>query len=623
MEWKCIDMPVNHHHKLSEKGSGFMNQKSGLAYSFAAIAAVSFLAHADEASAASTHTVRSGDSLWSISRSYNLSVSALKSLNGLNSDVIRVGQTLKLSEGSSSSTAGSSLTTSSTTKMTTIDALNLRSGAGTSHRILLTIPKGKIVTTIQTNGTWTKVSYGGQTGWVHNGYLKKTSTSTTPVPTTPPSVTPSSSTAKTTVNLNLRASNSTNASILTTIPKGKTVTILKREGSWSQVKYGTRTGYVAHTYLTATEPATPSTPAVPSTPSTPTENTLNQQFVTTANLNMRQGAGIGYALVATIPNGTTVKASKKSGNWYYVTYNGKSGYVSASYLKHTSTTPSEPIAPNDGDAGAGNTSVDYIVNTPSLNVRASATTNSSIIGSVKAGQTLRVVQTSNGWHQIYYGNTTGFVSSAYVKSVPKGSTESPSWVEGSYDQHSFYTYRPTVIRSQANESSKVVGSTVRGELLNVVGETSTHYRTTSGYILKSAVTQINGQSPQATRLATIAIAQKYIGSPYVWASSSPSNGGFDCSGLIYYVFNQTGVSIPRTNVYNYWTGSYFGQQLSESFTPKAGDLVFFENTYTAGPSHMGIMIDANTFIHSGSSGLGYNKIQEPYWQSRLIGYKRP
>ncbi|MDE0564810.1 SH3 domain-containing protein [Exiguobacterium sp. B2(2022)] len=603
-----------------------MNPKSGLTYSFAALAAVSVLAHADEAAAASTHTVRSGDTLWSISRSYDLSVSALKSLNGLTSDSIRIGQTLQVSD--SGSTGGSSLSTSSTTRMATTDALNLRSGAGTSHRILLTIPKGKVVTPIQTNGSWSKVSYGGQTGWVHNGYLKKTSTSTptTPAPTTPPNVKPSATTAKTTVNLNLRASKSTKASIVLTIPKGKAVTVLKREGSWSQVKYGSRTGYVAHTYLTTSGSATPSTPVTTTpTPSTPSENTVNQQFVTTANLNVRQGAGIGYALVTNIPNGTIVQATKKSGDWYFVTYNGKSGYVSAGYLKQTTTTPSNP-APNAGDNGAGNAEVDYVVNTPSLNVRSSASTNATIIGSVKAGQTLRVVQASNGWLQIYYGNTVGFVASAYVKTVSKDSTgtEGPTWVEGSYDANSYYTYYPTAIRAQANESSSTVGSTLRGELLNVIGETTTHYKLASGFVAKSAVTEIKGQNAQATRLATIQVAKQYVGTPYVWASSSPSNGGFDCSGLIYYVFNQSGVSIPRTNVANYWAGAYFGPQLPTSFVPQAGDLVFFENTYTTGPSHMGIMINADTFIHAGSFGLGYNQIsKEPYWQSRLIGYKRP
>lgn len=590
-----------------------MNPKSGLTYSFAALATVTVLVQADDVSAASSHTVRSGDTLWSISRSYDVSVATIKSLNGLSSDNIRIGQTLRLTGGSSPASGGSSLTTTSTSRVTTTHALNMRVAGGTWHRILLTIPKGKTLTPLQSNGSWTKVSYGGQTGWVHNDYLQQASTSSsTDKPTT---VTPSTTTAQTTVNLNLRSSKSTKTTVLMTIPKGKTVTVLAVEGSWSKVKYGSKTGYVANTYLTTSGTATPTTPS--------TEQSINQQFVTTADLNVRQGAGIGYALVTTIPNGTVVKATKQSGSWYYVTYNGKSGYVSAGYLKQTSTTPSDP-APNEGDAGAGNATVDYIVNTPSLNVRSSASTSATILGSVKAGQTLRVVQSSAGWLQIYYGNTVGFVASAYVKTVPKGSADGPSWVEGSYDANSYYTYYPTSIRSQANESSSTVGSTLRGELLNVIGETSSHYRLSSGFVAKSAVAVIKGQSAQSTRLSTIQVAKQYVGTPYVWASSSPANGGFDCSGLIYYVFNQSGISIPRTNVANYWGGAYFGPQLAKSFIPQAGDLVFFENTYTAGPSHMGIMINSDTFIHAGSSGLGYNQIsKEPYWQSRLIGYKRP
>lgn len=590
-----------------------MNAKSSLMYSFATIAAVSTLAHAEEAAATSTHTVKSGDTLWSISRSYDVSVSTLKSLNDLTTDRIKVGQTLRL-------TGGSQLTTANTTKVTTTDALNLRVAGGTSHRVLLTIPQGQTLTPIHTKGSWTKVMYSGKTGWVHNDYLRKTSASK---PVNPPTIAPKATSAQTKVNLNLRSSKSTKSKVMLTIPRGKTVTVLKIEGSWSQVKYGSNTGYVANTYLTTTKTPTP-TPITPSKPIANQEENIDMTFVTTANLNVRQGAGIGYALIANIPNGASVKATKKSGDWYYVTYNGKSGYASAGYLKQMTTSPSAPVTPNDGDAGAGSADVDYIVNTPSLNVRASASTNSAIIGNVKAGQTLRVVQTSNGWHQIYIGNTTGFVAAAYVKTTPKGAEMDTPWVEGVYNDHAYYTYYPTTIRAQANESSNSVGSTLRGELLNVIGETLTHYRLATGFVSKSAVSQISGQSAEATRLATIAVAKRYVGTPYVWASSSPDNGGFDCSGLIYYAFNQAGVSIPRTNVANYWAGAYFGPQLAKSFVPQAGDLVFFENTYTTGPSHMGIMINSDTFIHASSSGLGYNQLsKEPYWQSRLLGYKRP
>ncbi|WP_236639466.1 C40 family peptidase [Exiguobacterium sp. SH5S4] len=609
-----------------------MNHKSGLMYSFAAIAAVSVLAQADEASAASTHIVRAGDTLWSISQQHQIPLATLKSMNNLTTDRIAIGQTLNLA---GSPTVLTTTSTAVSKNRVTTAALNLRAGAGTSHNVLLTIPKGQTLKPLKTSGKWSQVTFNGKTGWVHNDYLGTAKAATTKPTASTSTVSPTAqSTSQTTVNLNLRASKSTKANVLVTIPKGKTVTILKVEGSWSHIKYGSTTGFVATTYLkkaaatpSPSQPATPS-PSQPATPAAPKEESVNQSFVTTANLNVRKGAGIGFALVTTIPNGATVQATKQSGTWYYVTYNGKSGYVSAGYLKQTTTAPSAPVAPNLGDAGAGNTSVDYVVNTPSLNVRAAASTSSAIVGSVKAGQTLRVVQTANGWHQIYIGNTTGFVAASFVKEVPKSSTTAPTWVSGSFDSHTFYTASPAAIRAQANDSSQVVGSTLRGGLLNVVGETATHYRVnengTQGFVAKAFVTQVNGQTAQATRLATIAVAKKYVGTPYIWASSSPVNGGFDCSGIIYYAFNQAGVSIPRTNVANYWAGSYFGPQLDKSFVPQAGDLVFFENTYTAGPSHMGIMIDADTFIHAGTFGLGYNQIsKEPYWKSRLIGYKRP
>lgn len=545
-----------------------MSPKSGLMYSFAAIAAVSIIAQADEVAAASTHVVRAGDTLWSISQTHNVSVAQLKASNNLSSDRLAIGQTLKLSGSAPSTLKPAATTATSSSTQVTTDALNMRLAAGTWHKVLVTIPKGQALKPIKTSGAWTKVSYGGKTGWVHNGYLTtasvKPATPSTPTPATPSTPVTSSDAIVTTADLNLRRAAGTWHDVLVTIPKGQALTPIKTSGTWTKVSYAGKTGWVHNGYLTnsSVKPTTPTTPSQPVAPSKPAikEESINQSYVTTANLNVRQGPGIGYALVTNIPNGTTVKATKQSGTWVYVTYNGKSGYVSTGYLKQTTTAPSAPLTPNAGDGGAGNESFDYVVNTPSLNVRASASTNSAVIGSVTAGQTLRVVQTSNGWHQIYIGNTTGFVAASYVKAVPKGSTTAPS---GSSDG-------------------------------------------------------------LAKSLAAIAVAKKYVGTPYIWASSNPANGGFDCSGLIYYAYNQAGYSVPRTNVATYWAGSYFGTQLSKTFVPKAGDLVFFENTYTAGPSHMGIMIDSDTFIHAGTYGLGYNTIsKEPYWKSRVIGYKRP
>ncbi len=88
----------------------------------------------------------------------------------------------------------------------------------------------------------------------------------------------------------------------------------------------------------------------------------------------------------------------------------------------------------------------------------------------------------------------------------------------------------------------------------------------------------------------VGIAMQYLGVPYVWGGASPS--GFDCSGLVQYVFNQVGVSLPHhaASLFGY------GTPVSESDL-QPGDLVFFN-----GLGHMGIYIGGGQFIHAPQTG---------------------
>ncbi|MCA0150358.1 LysM peptidoglycan-binding domain-containing protein [Rossellomorea vietnamensis] len=127
---------------------------------------------------------------------------------------------------------------------------------------------------------------------------------------------------------------------------------------------------------------------------------------------------------------------------------------------------------------------------------------------------------------------------------------------------------------------------------------------------------INGSSggSETPSSSVVDIAKKYVGTPYAWGGTSPS--GFDCSGFIYYVFNQAGQSISRTNTEGYYSKSYFVS------SPKPGDLVFFENTYKAGISHMGIYVGNGEFIHASDSGVVVSKLSNTYWNPKFVGYKR-
>ena len=119
--------------------------------------------------------------------------------------------------------------------------------------------------------------------------------------------------------------------------------------------------------------------------------------------------------------------------------------------------------------------------------------------------------------------------------------------------------------------------------------------------------------------ALLAEAKKYIGMPYVWGGSNPSEG-FDCSGYVCWVYSHAGVyPLSRTSA----QGIYNQCVVVSREEMRPGDLVFFSGTYatTNTVSHVGIYVGGNQMLHCGDP-IGYANINSSYWMQHFYAVGR-
>jgi cell wall-associated NlpC family hydrolase len=145
-----------------------------------------------------------------------------------------------------------------------------------------------------------------------------------------------------------------------------------------------------------------------------------------------------------------------------------------------------------------------------------------------------------------------------------------------------------------------------GDVQNQVGGAS--YASAAGQQLLATQLLAGGQS------SVVSLAVQYLGVPYVWAGANPT--GFDCSGLVQYVYGQLGVSLPHNTVLQ-WNDPRAVSVPKNQL--QAGDLVFFN-----GLDHVGIYVGHGYFIDAPHTGafVRIDSLHDGWYAANYDGAKR-
>jgi len=484
--------------------------------------------------------------------------------------------------------------------------VRLRDEANTDSKIIDTTSKGEVAAVISKDGDWYKVIYDLKEGYIHSDYLNVSTTANAEL-------------GYGKINgsgVNLRSGAGTSYSRVVKGSKGEKAYIVGIKDGWYRVIFKNKVCYIRSDYLDLTEvpyendaseniptffrggkstgievsadalsissgSTSSKEPASTTTSQQTTSSTSSKDvkygigFVTGSGLRLRDSMSTSGKTLDTASQNEVVVVISKHGDWYKVIYDLKEGYMHGDYLDVSTT--------ENAELGYGK------VTASAVKIRSGAGTSYSELDKAKRGEKAYIIGINNGWYRVIFENHVGYIRSDYLEltEVPyenKSSSNTPKFFRG----------------------GKSTGTDVSAGALNGSSGTSSG-SSSSG---STATGTASGNKIVAT-------AKQYLGVPYKWGGTDPS--GFDCSGFVYYVLRCNGINVSRTQTAMYSEGTPVSKA-----NLQPGDVVFFQNTYKAGLSHVGIYVGGGQFIHAPSSGkvVSYADLNSDYYIEHYYGAVR-
>lgn len=213
------------------------------------------------------------------------------------------------------------------------------------------------------------------------------------------------------------------------------------------------------------------------------------------NLRIRKSPNTSSDVIGYLTNGEIFNIDGKEGSWYKINANGKVGYIHGDYVKEVSGN-SNSSSNNSGSNSNLDTSLagkkGTVVNvSTSLRVRQSPSTSSSVVGSLRGGQTFEIKGKSGSWYYINSNGLTGYIHGDYVQ-VGENSSNNGGQSSGNNGQSSennsgmdtslagktgkvINVSTSLRIRQSPSISSSVVGSLSAGQTFKINGKNGAWY----------------------------------------------------------------------------------------------------------------------------------------------------
>ena len=282
------------------------------------------------------------------------------------------------------------------------------------------------------------------------------------------------------------------------------------------------------------------------------------------NVKMRKAPNTSATIIQKLTN-STVTVVDKSGDWYKVSFNKKTGWVNDDYIKLVSV--------------KGN------INSNGVNFRISPSTSSKKISVLKKNTAVVVLQTSKGWNKIKIGTKTGYVASKFVSNSAAKTT------------------------SNLNTATK---ETVSKDVFQTTAAKVS--RSTDAVTLSDAL-----EEAETINDRIVSYAKQFNGVKYLYGGDTPQSG-FDCSGFVGYVYIKFGVKLNRSAAGMYSNGLKVSKKELEP-----GDILFFDASSRKASGtidHVGLYLGGDSFIHASSSN-GKVRIQKlSEYRGIYLGAKR-